>query len=663
MYIESLTLRNFRCFGPEAEVLNFKKGTNGFVGDNGAGKSSTLEALKRLFSTTTSERRLRRSDIHFGPGEDSHTVVEREVSIDVVFNLGDGTSVPYVFNDTFFDSENSELKARVVLEGKYVKSDAYVDDIETTVYSVRTLEHVPFGAEDERKVPMRGRAGQFAELVYIPAHRDSLGVMKHALKNVLSRLERSADWSDETKKKASEFAESMQKTLSSTDAVKLVTQDLRDYWQSLHSGHYDSNPSIGVVASEFEQLLRELTLHFTKSPGGGQRNLEELSEGQVSLLYFALSATLHGITRQMEAAEPAPLKGFKALDFTPPPLTIFALEEPENHLAPFYLPRLMGLLDKIHEKGGSQAFVTSHSTSVLTRIKPKNVNYFRHCQQALTTRVRAMPLPDDGSLIDKFLNQVILANPEIYFAKLVIIGEGDSERIVIPRVASAFKLELDPSFVAFVPIGGRHAQHLWALLRKLEIPHLTLLDFDLGRNSAGMGRIKNAATWLKEIGYSVDLSTIIQNDKLNVETYASWEKWLRPAGVFFSTPIDLDLMMIRAFPAVYKTDREYDPEKDDIAKISISVFGDKGKGNGELKYIGDSASDQELFKYKKLFKSNSKPGSHLMALGDLCDKDIADNCPEPLKALIEAAKNALYPKPPEPKVEGGQVFEECEEVK
>lgn len=292
MYIETLTLRNFRCFGPEGEVLKFESGTNGFVGDNGAGKSSTLEALKRLFSTTANERRLKRSDIHFGPGEDSNTVTEREVSIDVVFNLGDGASVPYVFNDTFFDGENSDLKARVLLEGKYVKSDTYVDDIETTVYSVRTLEHVPFGAEDERKVPMRGRAGQFAELIYIPAHRDSLGVTKHALKNVLSRLERSADWSEDTKAKASEFAESMQKNLTSTDAVKLVTQDLREYWQSLHSGHYDSAPSIGVVATEFEQLLRDLTLHFTKSPGGGQRNLEELSEGQVSLLYFALSATL-----------------------------------------------------------------------------------------------------------------------------------------------------------------------------------------------------------------------------------------------------------------------------------------------------------------------------------------------------------------------------------
>ena len=362
MHIESISLQNFRCFGAVPEKVTLEPGTNGFVGDNGSGKSSTLEALKRLFSPVPAERLLRKADIFFGPGEDGQSVVEREVFIDVVFDLGDGAAVPYVFNDVFFDGSDSRLKARLRLEGRYVRSEVFADDIDVKIYSVRTLDDVPFGAEDERKTPVRGRALQFAELIYIPAHRDSLGVTRHALKNVLTRLERSADWDEDTKQKSQDFAKQMEANLSQSKSVELVTEDLTDYWQLLHSGHYDSDPTLSVVATEFEQLLRDLTLKFTKSPGGGQRQLEELSEGQVSLLYFALSATLHGIVRKMEAASPEPLSGFKPLDFTPPPLTLFALEEPENHLAPFYLPRLMELLENIHGQGGSQAFVTSHST-------------------------------------------------------------------------------------------------------------------------------------------------------------------------------------------------------------------------------------------------------------------------------------------------------------
>ena len=33
----------------------------------------------------------------------------------------------------------------------------------------------------------------------------------------------------------------------------------------------------------------------------------------------------------------------------------------------------------------------------------------------------------------KYINQAILAHPELYFSKLVILGEGDSEEIVIPQ--------------------------------------------------------------------------------------------------------------------------------------------------------------------------------------------------------------------------------------
>ncbi len=646
MHIESLSMRNFKCFGDAVVKVPIQPGVTGFVGDNGAGKSSALEALKRLFSPISAERQLRKSDVHFGHGEDSQNVDEREVVVDVVFGFSNPDMIPHVFNDIFFNAADQSLKVRLVLEGHYVKSEAYEDDIEVKLYTVRTLEDVPFGPEDERKTPLRGRSTQFAELVYIPAHRDSLGVTRHALKNVLKRIERSADWDEVTKNQSQDFAKRLEDSLNAVTAIGSVTQDLKSFWTALHDGHYDADPLISVVATEFEQLIRDLTLRFEKSPGGGQRQLEELSEGQVSLLYFALSATLHNLIWKMEHVAPGNIDGFKPLDFVPAPLTIFALEEPENHLAPFYLPRLIGLLEKLIETGTAQSFVTSHSTSVLTRIPPRNVRYFRNCRQTLISDVREIPLPVAGTSEDNFLHQVILANPEIYFARLVIIGEGDSERIVIPRIAKAFGILLDPSFVAFVPIGGRHAQHLWKLAVGLRIPCVTLLDFDLGRHNAGMGRIKNAATWLKDAGYALDPSTIIPNEALTSGNVESWAQWLRPQWVFYSTYLDLDMMMIQAFPEAYTPRRPMDPTKDDPAKICNVVFGDKGPGNADLDRIGAAFTNEELFTYKSLFKSNSKPASHYQALSTLDDVTIVANCPEPLRALIETVLTILTPPAP-----------------
>ncbi|NCQ24427.1 MAG: hypothetical protein COW54_09985 [Rhodobacteraceae bacterium CG17_big_fil_post_rev_8_21_14_2_50_63_15] len=646
MHIEKISLRNFRCFGDTSVSIPINSGVSGFVGDNGAGKSSALEALKRLFSSVSSERKLRKSDVHFGHGEDSQEVDEREVVIDVVFGFSDPDAIPHVFSDIFFDSADQSLKVRLRLEANYKKSESHEDDIEVKLYTVRTLDDVPFGPDDERKTPLRGRPTQFAELVYIPAHRDSLAVTRHALMNVLKRLERSADWSDETKNKSQAFAKELENSLNGVDAIGTVTHDLKSFWGTLHDGHYDANPIISVVATEFEQLIRDLTLRFEKSPGGGQRHLEELSEGQISLLYFALSATLHNLIWKMEAKSPSHLEGFKALDFVPAPLTIFALEEPENHLAPFYLPRLIGLLEELVKTGSAQAFVTSHSTSVLSRIPPRNVRYFRNCRNSLISSVKEIPLPAKGTDEDNFLHQVILSNPEIYFARLVIIGEGDSERIVIPRVAEAFDVSLDPSFVAFVPVGGRHAQHLWKLVRGLDIPCLTLLDFDLGRHNAGMGRMKNAVSWLKDIGYEVDPTKVAGNEALNSAMLNEWVDWMRTLNVYYSSPLDLDMMMVQSFPNAYLPSRPLDLAKDDPEKVARSVFGDSGKGNVDVARLGAAFTDQELFTYKNLFKSRSKPASHYKGLAALDDAIIKANCPEPLRALIEAANTILTPSPP-----------------
>ena len=59
---------------------------------------------------------------------------------------------------------------------------------------------------------------------------------------------------------------------------------------------------------------------------------------------------------------------------------------------------------------------------------------------------------------------------------------------------------LDPSFVAIVPLGGRHVQHFWRLLRGLCIPYATVLDLDLGRNGGGFGRVKTSIQHLLDMG-------------------------------------------------------------------------------------------------------------------------------------------------------------------
>ena len=60
-----------------------------------------------------------------------------------------------------------------------------------------------------------------------------------------------------------------------------------------------------------------------------------------------------------------------------------------------------------------------------------------------TTIVRSITLPDKEKLANqyKFIKEAVKAYPELYFAKLVVLGEGDSEEIILPKIWNA-KMEM-----------------------------------------------------------------------------------------------------------------------------------------------------------------------------------------------------------------------------
>src|SRR5258708_20340176 len=86
---------------------------------------------------------------------------------------------------------------------------------------------------------------------------------------------------------------------------------------------------------------------------------------------------------------------------------------------------------------GEQARVTSQSASVLSRVEPVEVRYCRCDSEDRETIVKAVELPDDTTEAAKFVRGALLAFPELYFARFVLLVEGDSERIVLASITSA----------------------------------------------------------------------------------------------------------------------------------------------------------------------------------------------------------------------------------
>ncbi|WP_228255836.1 ATP-dependent nuclease [Pollutimonas thiosulfatoxidans] len=408
-----------------------------------------------------------------------------------------------------------------------------------------------------------------------------------------------------------------------------------------------------MVSRRFEEVVNKIAVIFEQGPDGHERELDALSDGQQSLFYFALAAAIFDLEREVVAGT---VGGFRDDALRIPALTLFALEEPENHLSPYFLARIISQVRSLTDDGSAQAIITSHSPAVLSRVDPREVRYCRCDPKTRVSTVKNLKLPAGIDEAAKFVRGAMLAYPELYFARFVLLVEGDSERIVLPRLAEALDLLIDPAFVAIVPLGGRHVQHFWRLLKQLGIPHATLLDLDLGRDGGGFGRVKTAIENLIEFGASkAELLKIIggvmsDEDLAKMHTWEGaedhktlmgWVNSLKPHGVYFSAPLDLDLAMLEAFPDAFQAiiPKGGGPRMA-VDKAAEVVLG--AAGPGLKSYTGPFETCPELLPaYRYHFLTNSKPATHLTALTHIEKRDLKAGMPAVLKEVLNHIAKSL----------------------
>src|SRR5690606_12212159 len=211
---------------------------------------------------------------------------------------------------------------------------------------------------------------------------------------------------------------------------------------------------------------------------------------------------------------------------------------------PHYLGRIVNALNEMTSEGDGQALIATHAPSMLRRVAPECIRYLRLTQER-TSRVTHIQLPDAGDEAHKFVREAVQAFPEIYFSRLVVLGEGDSEEIVLPRLLQVKGAPVDESAVTIAPLGGRHVNHFWRLLSALQIPYLTLLDLDVARYAAGWGRIKYVNDQLGKFRPEQKLPEDHRipkwdSTKYMVRDYDNYLEALEERGVYFSYPMDLD---------------------------------------------------------------------------------------------------------------------------
>jgi putative ATP-dependent endonuclease of OLD family len=476
---------------------------------------------------------------------------------------------------------------------------------------------------------------------YLPANRDPADHVSYAASTLLGRALRAANWKDE-KKTISNLSSLISEALIENAAISAISGQIDQAWRAVHKGKYYTSPSVSFISGELEQLLRHLTIGFSPGQVESSVDFSRLSDGQKSLLYFSLVIAMHGLGRKVLKKE---ITDFDVNRLKPAVFTLVAVEEPENSLSPHYLGRIIKCLNSTVEAEDAQALVSTHSPSVLKRVAPQKIRYLR-LDAERKTKIATIILPYDGDEAHKFVREAVEAFPELYFSRIVILGEGDSEEVVLPRVLKLEGLEADDSSISVVPLSGRHVNHFWRLLRGIDNPYVTLLDLDLGRYQGGWGRIRYAVQQLMafpppEVKLTQEnLKSIpLWNDATNPfsgDFGTQWVNYLERLGVFFSNPLDLDFSMLRDFPAAYGTQEDASNE----APADSTIKSVLGKKHGNVAQY--TASDLLLFeRYHALFKLGSKPVEHLSALTRISDSDFKASAPSFLVRLGAYAKSLV----------------------
>lgn len=621
MFLERLTLTNFQCFGTRPTTIHFDQQLTAMLGSNATGKTAACQALLRLFSIVGDQRRIRLEDFHV-PDDEDETPPTRSLTIEVVFRFPELavdagaetvlSSVPEFFRQMTADDQG-QLKLRIVLEASWSADGSVTGTVDESRRIVHTFDE-DYGAQwVELHSPDRNRI----QMVYVPATRDGGHQVTAFLRG---RVWRASQWSDPFREYVSDAAAELSDNFKDEAVVKTVTGAILTRWQALHHLASEQNLMFEPISRDVSVMVANAEMRFEPSPTGRIRSAQELSDGQRSLLHIALTAA----TLDLEAAIAAGGHDdkFDITDMALPSLTLLAIEEPENNLAPFFLSRVIQQLIDVTKSGRAQAVISSHSASVMSRISPEQVRHFRLDETTRTTQVCEIVLPDDSTEAGKYLREAVRAHPELYFARFVVLGEGDSEQVVLPKLAEARGLHIDQSFVTVVPLGGRHTNHFWRLLRNLGIPHATLLDLDWGRAGGGAGRIRDACSQLLAVNIDpFDGSEEIKgfastNDiaDLTIDNFIAWFKHLEKWDIYFSAPLDLDMMLLKQFKSAY-TDHLEEGQKGPSSKGDPrdAVLGDPGV-RPEVPYWAGEDEVERLRWYRFLFVSNSKPSTHLRAL-------------------------------------------------